>query len=79
MSLKESDKLIKLCCEYLKKMGNYMEVAKEVKNIVLKYWPKAELYLFGSTVRGEYTALSDIDILVVLNDKPSRDEKYIGY
>jgi|GEM_PF-6357559 len=31
-----------------------MEIAKEVKNIVLKHWPKAELYLFGSTVRGVY-------------------------
>ncbi|MCS7369296.1 MAG: nucleotidyltransferase domain-containing protein [archaeon GBS-70-058] len=26
---------------------------------------------------GGYTALSDIDILVVLDDKPSRDEEYM--
>jgi|YelNatPaOPRAMG01_1025707.scaffolds.fasta_scaffold18549_8 predicted nucleotidyltransferase len=77
MSLKESDKLIKICYEYFKKMGNYMEIAGEVKDMVLRYWPKAEVYLFGSTVRGEYTASSDIDILIVLDDKPSREEEYM--
>jgi predicted nucleotidyltransferase len=76
MSSKEYDKLIKACYGYFKKLENYMEVAKEVKSIVLENWPTAEVYLFGSTLRGKYTASSDIDILVVLDNKPSRDEEY---
>jgi len=44
---------------------NYLEVAKRVKNIVHRFDPSAKVYVFGSVVKGEYTALSDIDILVV--------------
>jgi predicted nucleotidyltransferase len=51
--------------QYLK---NYLEVAGEVKDIVLKLDPKAKVYVFGSVVRGDYTASSDIDILVVTSD-----------
>jgi predicted nucleotidyltransferase len=39
-----------------------------VKDIVLKLDPKAKVYVFGSVVRGDYTASSDIDILVVTSD-----------
>ena len=76
MSLKEYDKIVVTGYKYYKKLENYMEVAREVKNIVLKHWPTAEVYVFGSVVRGRYTASSDIDILVVLENRPSRDEEY---
>ena len=33
----------------------------------LRYGNKAELYLFGSIARGDYSPESDIDILVVFN------------
>ncbi|UNQ73732.1 nucleotidyltransferase domain-containing protein [Infirmifilum sp. NZ] len=49
----------------LKALEKYMEVAAEVKKVVLEVDPEAEVYVFGSVVRGDYTAASDIDILVV--------------
>lgn len=47
---------------YLK---NYMKVAQKVKYIVRKMDPDARVYVFGSVVRGRFTASSDIDVLVV--------------
>ncbi len=37
-------------------------VAKSVKEIMKRFDPKAEVYVFGSVVRGEYTGASDIAI-----------------
>ncbi len=48
--------------EYLK---NYRAVAERVKEIVKLLDPGARIYVFGSVVRGLYTASSDIDILIV--------------
>lgn len=52
-------------------LRNYMEVAREVKRIVRSVDPDARVFVFGSVVRGRYTAASDIDILVVTD----RDEE----
>lgn len=49
----------------LKYLRNYMSVACKVKELILRVDPGAEVYVFGSVVRGRYTAASDIDILVV--------------
>jgi predicted nucleotidyltransferase len=46
-------------------LRNYREVAKKVGSIVERFDPEARVYVFGSVVRGNYTAASDIDILVV--------------
>jgi len=43
----------------------YIKVARRVKGIVHSIDPDAKVYVFGSVVRGEATAMSDIDILVV--------------
>jgi predicted nucleotidyltransferase len=43
----------------------YIKVARRVKGIVHPIDPDAKVYVFGSVVRGEATAVSDIDILVV--------------
>ena len=48
--------------DYLK---NFLNVAYEVKKILRQIDPDARVFLFGSVVRGQYTALSDIDVLVV--------------
>ncbi|WP_440059597.1 nucleotidyltransferase domain-containing protein [Thermogladius sp. 4427co] len=56
----------------LKYYRNYVEVAKRVREIVSRYDPEAEVYVFGSVVRGSYTAGSDIDILVVTKRFESR-------
>lgn len=42
-----------------------MEIAVNVGRIILSMDASAKIYLFGSVVKGSYTALSDIDILVV--------------
>ena len=55
--------------EYLKR-GR--EVAEFVKEVITAYDPGAEVYLFGSVVRGDYTAASDIDILVVTRNVAGR-------
>lgn len=47
---------------------NYLEVAERVKSIIWRFDPNARVYVFGSVVRGEYTALSDIDILAVISN-----------
>lgn len=39
-----------------------------MKKLVLKVWPNAKVYLFGSSVKGKYTASSDIDILIVVDN-----------
>ncbi len=49
----------------LEQLRNYRKVALRVKEIVLGIDPEAEVYVFGSVVRGKFTAASDIDILVV--------------
>ena len=46
-------------------LSNYRAIAKQVKEIVRKFDPKAKVYVFGSIVRGRYTGASDIDIMVV--------------
>ncbi len=56
--------------EYLK---NYLDVGIEVKKILRQIDPDVRVYIFGSAVRGQYTALSDIDILVVTD---RLDKKY---
>lgn len=46
-------------------LERHAELLKKVKQLVREVDPKARVYLFGSVVRGEATAASDIDILVV--------------
>ncbi|WP_148682293.1 nucleotidyltransferase domain-containing protein [Pyrobaculum neutrophilum] len=48
-------------------LRNYRAVAELVKEVARWYDPEARVYVFGSAVRGDYTAASDIDILVVTN------------
>ncbi len=49
----------------LKILKKYREVAEAVKKVVTEIDPHAEVYVFGSVVRGDYTVASDIDILVI--------------
>ncbi|MEM1944547.1 MAG: nucleotidyltransferase domain-containing protein [Nitrososphaerota archaeon] len=44
---------------------DYAEIVKRVKEIVHEIDPRARVYVFGSVARGEATAMSDIDVLVV--------------
>lgn len=49
----------------LESLKNYKEVARKVKEVVRRIDPEAEVYVFGSVVKGRYTAASDIDVLIV--------------
>ena len=59
----------------LEQLNNYMEVATRVKGIVVGFWKDAEIYVLGSVLEGKHTAMSDIDILIVVNGV-SREEAY---
>ncbi|MEM2025524.1 MAG: nucleotidyltransferase domain-containing protein [Desulfurococcaceae archaeon] len=47
----------------LEHLRNFREIAGKVKEIARAFDPGVKVFVFGSTVRGSYTALSDIDIL----------------
>jgi predicted nucleotidyltransferase len=57
---------------------NYLKnaegIARRVKELVELFDPSAEVYLFGSAVRGDYTAASDIDILIVTKNVGAAEE-----
>lgn len=46
-------------------LSNYQDLFKRIKEIITSYDPNAKVYVFGSLVRGKFTAASDIDILVI--------------
>ncbi len=65
-----------------------MDIVEEVKHDVELLLPDSEVYLFGSSTKGRFTALSDIDLLVItdVNDIDVIDKvkvflkrKYIDY
>lgn len=59
----------------LTQLDNYVEIAKTVKKVVAEVWSSAKVYAFGSVVKGKYTAMSDIDMLIVV-DGVSREEAH---
>lgn len=58
-------------------LRNHRKIAEQVKNIVRKIDPSAEVYLFGSTATGKYTGASDIDILVITNNMNKKHDTMI--
>ncbi|MEM1537735.1 MAG: nucleotidyltransferase domain-containing protein [Candidatus Nezhaarchaeales archaeon] len=48
-----------------RRFKDYLKAAERVKSLVQTIDPMAEVYVFGSSVRGEATVLSDIGVLVV--------------
>ncbi|MCL4428987.1 MAG: nucleotidyltransferase domain-containing protein [Deltaproteobacteria bacterium] len=64
----------------LKLKDNEIKAIKELKKTMLNLYPDAEIILFGSKARGDYSKDSDIDILILL-DRPVNSrlrEKIIG-
>jgi predicted nucleotidyltransferase len=59
--------------EALEYLSKYREVAKRVKEVVKTDYKDAKVYVFGSTIKGRFTAASDIDILIVC-DEIDRDK-----
>ncbi|WP_292000332.1 nucleotidyltransferase domain-containing protein [Caldivirga sp.] len=50
----------------LEAMSNYVEIARRIKELASELVGNARVYVFGSVVKGRYTAASDIDILILL-------------
>lgn len=61
----------------LDKLRNYREVAGKVKEVVKKFDPEARVFVFGSVVKGRYTAASDIDVLVVTSKTEKKYEMIV--
>lgn len=61
--------------KFLKAAENPITIAKEIKELAKNYWPEAKVYVFGSVAKRKYTAGSDIDILVVVENY-DEEEKY---
>jgi hypothetical protein len=59
----------------LRQLNNYQEVAREVKKIVNSIFRGSKVYVFGSVTKGKQTAMSDIDILIVV-DGVNQDQAY---
>ncbi len=58
----------------LSKLRNYQEVLKQLKILVRGIDPEARIIFFGSVLRGDYTASSDIDIIVMPSDMAFKDK-----
>jgi len=71
MSSKGYDMIVQSAKKRIQYIENYIEVARKVKKIIHHTCKEAKVYVFGSVVKGKYTASSDIDLLVVLPFSPS--------
>lgn len=58
----------------LSKLRNYQEVLKQLKILVRGIDLEARIIFFGSVLRGDYTASSDIDIIVIPSDMAFKDK-----
>ncbi len=64
----------------LKLKNTEIQAINELKKRVLSLYPDAEIILFGSKARGDYSKDSDIDILILLDTEVNSklEEKIIG-
>lgn len=69
------DMYVKAAKKRLQYLENYLDTARRVKEIVSAMFPEAFVYVFGSVVRGDFTAGSDLDVLVVVGREVSNDER----
>jgi predicted nucleotidyltransferase len=53
---------------------NERRALSELKEKINEKYPGAELILYGSKARGDYREDSDIDLLIVINDKHNIDK-----
>ena len=68
-----TDILIEYARERVKALQNSKNVVFQVRDIIRKFDKSARIFHFGSTLRGDWNAYSDIDVLVILNDQSVRD------
>ncbi len=61
----------RLALERLRLLREWRRYVRYVVEAVSKLYPEARVYLIGSVAEGTYTAMSDVDVLVVLPGKHS--------
>lgn len=65
--------------EWVKYFENYVEIVREIKEIVNKH-VKARVFVFRSAVRGDYVVgLSDIDVAVISEEFEDREKRLKVY
>ena len=74
MSKTYSDALLEVLSERRMLLRDWKSLAEQAALIVKKRYPQARVYVAGSIVRGEMTAASDIDLVVVLDHEPDMKE-----
>lgn len=57
----------------LEQLKKYTEIGREVKRIVNEVLGDVKVYVFGSVVEGRYTAMGDIDMLIVVNNMDRKE------
>jgi len=67
-------KIYEIGKERFKIIKKYKQYLEPIKQACLKSLPEAKVFLFGSILRGEVVAASDIDILI-LTDKEFNNQK----
>jgi len=60
----------KILAERARMVREWRRWVPRVVRAVKELWPEAEVYLVGSTARGESIGSSDVDLLVVLESPP---------
>lgn len=58
----------------LERLNNFKEVLKKVKNLIKEIDPNSRIVFFGSVLRGDYNACSDIDLIVIPSDMALKDK-----
>ena len=51
-------------------LKNWRDVAGRIAEVARRIFGDAEVVVFGSVIKGDLTAVSDIDMLIVLKDMP---------
>lgn len=74
MSRTYSDALSEVLSERRALLRNWRGLVERAVLAIRKRYPRASIYIAGSTARGEATAASDIDLVVVLDHEPSVKE-----
>ncbi len=58
----------------LHKLRNFRDVLHQAKTIIRKIDPGSRIIFFGSVLRGDYNACSDIDLIVIPSDSSLKDK-----
>jgi hypothetical protein len=67
--MNDFEPIIKNAEKRLYYLYRYRDIASVIKEKVLEYFANARVLVFGSIIKGEVTADSDIDLLIIINER----------